>query len=135
DDRSGHALLVKQPRERDRGRLFAEIGAEFLPALELRADAFVARLHALTSRGVARGDHATQHAAGERAPRDHAESVHAARGKHFELDGARGEVVEALLAHESEEMASLRGFVRLCDVPAGEVAAPDVHHLALLYEG
>src|SRR5205823_2004902 len=105
------------------------------PPLELRTDAFIARLHALTSRSVARGDHATQHASGKRAPRDHAEPVHAARGMHFELDGARGEVVEALLTDESEEMASLRRFVRLGDVPAGEVAAADVHHLALVQEG
>ena len=92
----------------------------------------VARLHALAARGVGTG--AAQHAARERAPRDDAEPVRAARGQHFELDRARREVVEALLAHEPEEVARLGRFVRLRDVPAREVAAADVDDLALLHE-
>ena len=119
--------LVQQPRERDRGRLLAELGAELLPPLELRAHRFVARVAgSCAARCRRRLLMTAEHPARERAPRDHAEAVVAARGEHFELDGARREVVEALLAHEAEEVARLRGFVRLRDVPAREVAAADV---------
>ena len=63
-----------------------------------------------------------------------AESVAAARREHFELDRSRRKVVEALLAHQAEEVALGRGLVRLGDVPAREVAAADVDHLALVDE-
>ena len=54
-------------------------------------------------------EHAAEQPAAERAPRDHAEAVRAARRDHLELDGARGEVVQALLGDQAEEVARRRG--------------------------
>src|SRR5262249_38396306 len=113
---------MQEPRQRDRGRFLAELRAELLPPFELRADAFVARLHRLPSRDVATREIAPEHPARERAPRNHAEPVEPARLEHLELDRARREVVQTLLADESEKVPRFRRFVRLRDVPAGEVA-------------
>src|SRR5207245_8796425 len=96
---------LQQPRERDRGRLLAEPGAELLPLLELRAHRFVARVQALAARGVSRSGHAAEHPAREWAPRNDREAVRAARGEDLELDRPRCEVVEALLADQAEEVA------------------------------
>ena len=79
-------------------------------------------------------EHAGEQPAPQRAPRDHAHPVVLARREHLELDRPLGEVVDALLGHEPEEMTSLRGLVRLRDIPAGEVAPTDVDDLALLHE-
>jgi hypothetical protein len=122
--------LVEEPCERDGGRFFADLGAELLPALELRSHVLVARLRVLAA-GATVGRVTAEHAARERAPRNNAEAVAAARREHFELDRARRQVVEALLAHETKEVARLRGFIRLRDVPAREVAAADVDDFAL----
>src|SRR5262249_56171040 len=75
-----------------------------------------------------------EQSAPERTPRDHADPVRTARREHLELDGARGEVVQTLLRDQSQEVARRGGGVRLCDVPAGEVAAADVQDLALRHE-
>jgi hypothetical protein len=52
------------------------------------------------------------------------------RGDDLQLDGAGGEVVDALLRHQAHEVAG--GGDALCsgDVPAGEVAAAEVDHVA-----
>src|SRR5207249_1154651 len=68
-------------------------------------------------------ERAAEQAASQRAPRDHPDAVRAARGEHLQLDRARAQVVEALLGDEPEEVACRRPGVRLCDLPAGEVAA------------
>ena len=108
--------------------------AEGFPLRDLRSDRLVARVQVLApSRGLPL-QHPAEHAAGERAPGDHREAVRAARREHFELHRARREVVEALLAHEAEEVAVLRRLVRLRDVPAREVAAPDIDDLARVDE-
>src|SRR5438270_181402 len=41
------------------------------------------------------------------------------------------DVVEALLAHKAHEVPLVRQLIRLRDVPAGEVRAAHVEHLAL----
>ena len=105
-----------------------------LPLLELRASPSRSAAAPSGAGRVRRARHPAEHPAGERAPRDHAEAVAAARRQHFELDRARHQVVQALLAHQPEEVARAGGLVRLRDVPAGEVAAPDVDDLALLDE-
>src|SRR5829696_40579 len=137
DDGRGDDRVGEEPRERNVGRRVTELGAELLPLLELRAhglDAILDVLVAATTTGGAVGEHAAEQPTTERAPRDHADAVVLARGEHFELDGAGVEVVEALLRHEAERPSPLGGFVRLHDVPAGEVAAAHVEHFALLYE-
>src|SRR5689334_13439376 len=86
------------------------------------------------ARAPARGDlleRAAEEPAGERAPRDDAEPERAARGEHLELHRPRREVVEALLGDEPEEVARRGRGLRARDVPAREVAAADVHDLAL----
>src|SRR5437016_4585796 len=47
---------------------------------------------------------------------------------------ARRQAVDALLRHQTQEVARRRRGARLRDLPAGEVAAPDVEHLPLLDE-
>src|SRR5207302_2478759 len=116
-----------------RGGLLADLRAELLPPLELRPQRLVARVRVLAARGVGRL-RAAEHPARERTPRDDTEAVVPARGEHFELDRARREVVEALLAHEPEEVAARRSLVGLRDVPAREVAAADVDDLAVVDE-
>src|SRR5262249_17035045 len=75
-----------------------------------------------------------EQSAPERAPRDHADPVRTARREHLELDGARREVVQALLRDQAQEVARRGGGVRLRDVPAGEVAAADVQDLPPRHE-
>ena len=81
-----------------------------------------------------RCSNATEQPAGQRAPRDDADSVVAASRQHFELDRADEQVVVTLFADQPERAASHGPLVGLGDVPAGEVAAADVDDLALLYE-
>src|SRR5205823_4613879 len=80
-------------------------------------------------------EHAAEHAALQRAPRDETEAVRLACGHHLELDRAIDQVVERLLAYEPVEVTRARRLVRLRDVPAGEIRGADVDHLALLDEG
>src|SRR5439155_1482430 len=74
DDRRGHGRGIEEPRQRHVGRLLAELAAEALPRLELRAtllDALpdpLARPPAL----VRLAEHPAEQSARERAPRDHA---------------------------------------------------------------
>jgi hypothetical protein len=55
-------------------------------------------------------------------------------GDDFELDGAGGEVVEALLADRAEEVPLAGELLGGRDVPGGEVAAADVEHFAFADE-
>jgi hypothetical protein len=55
-------------------------------------------------------------------------------GDDLELDGAGGQVVEALLADQAHEVPLAGELLGRCDVPAGEVAAADVEHLAFADE-
>ena len=72
-----------------------------------------------------------QQASAERAPRDDADPVRLTRRQHLELDHAGVEVVEALLRHQPQRAPPPGGLVGLHHVPAGEVRAADVQHLAL----
>ncbi len=67
----------------------------------------------------------------QRRPRDQAEAVVLGGRDDLQLDGALQQVVDRLLAGETEEVAGLRALLRLGDVPAGEVAGADVDDLAL----
>src|SRR5207248_11567422 len=80
-------------------------------------------------------EHPTEQSAVQRAPWDDAEPIVLRGRKHLELELAAGEVVERLLADEAHEVSRPRGFLRGGDVPAGEVAAPDVEDLALRAQG
>src|SRR5262249_34420828 len=115
---------------------FAELAAQRLVALELRAMLLDRHPRAIgrapSGRGL--GQSARQHAAGERAVRDQAHAEGAAGGDHLELDHARAQAVQALLAPQAEEPALRGDAVRLRNVPAGEVAAADVDHLALAHQ-
>src|SRR4029077_3603012 len=111
----------------------AQLAAESLVLLELGAVPLdrlaqpIGRAPALRQLAA----RAAEQAASERAPRDHAEPVRPARGDDLELDRARGEVVEALLGDQPERVPGRGRAARLRNVPAGEVAAPRVDHLAL----
>lgn len=58
----------------------------------------------------------------EWAPRDQADTVVTQGGDDLQLDGAGGEVVEALLADQPHEMPLGGELLSGRDVPAGEVA-------------
>ncbi len=60
-----------------------------------------------------------------------ADPVGLTRRQHLELDHAGVEVVQALLRHQPQRAPPPGGLVGLHDVPAGEVRAADVQHLAL----
>src|SRR5205814_50190 len=132
DDRRADGGVGEQPGERDVGGRRAELAAEALVRLELRAVPLDALLEAFARAAALLRllERAAEQAARERAPRDHPDAVRAARGQHLQLDRARAQVVEALLGDEPEEVARRRPGVRLRDLPAGEVAAPHVHDLA-----
>ena len=134
DDRARDAVLREEPRQGDGGRLLTEVGAQLLPLLQLRAQLVDAlqRLRRLAARAVGVAEHTAEQPARQRAPRDHADAVLAARRQHLELDGAHQQVVVALLADEAERVNTGGGLVGADDVPAGEVAAADVGDLALL---
>ena len=72
----------------------------------------------------------SEQAAAQRAVRDESQTEVPQRGDDLQLDGAGGEVVDALLRHQAHEVAG--GSDALCggDLPAGEVAATEVDHLA-----
>src|SRR5207244_6187759 len=136
DDRRGHRRAAEQPGECHVGRRLTELATEPLPGLDLRATL----LHPLPDplarpASLARPrERAREQPARERAPGQETEAVGPAGRDHLELHGSRGEVVEALLGHEAEEVALGGDGVRLRDVPAGEVAAPDVDHLPRRHE-
>ena len=75
--------------------------------------------------------HPRKQAARERAPRDHAEPVFAAGGKHFEFGAALDQVVQALLGHEAELVSCARTLVRLGDFPSRKIAGTRIRDLAL----
>src|ERR1700722_17241884 len=161
DDRGGHRGLVQQPGQRDPGRVLAEVGAERLVGLDLGPDLLdglgrpasrappAGRTRILTARtraagpariraaGTARArsavppEHPAQHPAVQRAPRDDPDAVSLAGGQHLQLDRARREVVQGLLAYQPEHRAAGGSLLGLGDVPAREVRRAHVNDLAL----
>jgi hypothetical protein len=128
---------VQQPGKRYVGGLFAELVAERFVGFEPRLVLLDIRLipaeaAATTFAGVCEGP--AEHPPSERAPRDQAEAVVAKGGDDLELDRAVGQVVEALLADQAHEVLLACELLGGRDVPAGEVAAADVEHLALADE-
>src|SRR5262249_11137662 len=71
-----------------------------------------------------------EEAARERAPGQHPDPMRAARGDDLQLDGAGAQIVEALLGDDAEEVPGGRRTRGLRDLPASEVAAPDVEDLS-----
>ena len=123
---------MKQPCQRDVGRLGAELAAERLIGLELTAD----RLHPLqqVNRGtciVCRLERAGQEPSVQRAVGDQADAQAPQSRHQLHLDTPLGQVVEALLGGEPEEVPGIGGRLGQGDVPGGEVAAAHVGHLAL----
>jgi len=98
-------------------------------AFDVFSDAFGA---ATTFRGLTQN--AAEQPAGERAPRNQSKPKCFARRNDFQLDGARVEVVEALLADQPQHLAPRGDAVGLGNVPGGEVAAADVDDLAFTDE-
>src|SRR5205823_6116899 len=120
DDRRGDGGVGEQPGERDVGGRLAELAAEGLVRLELRAVPLDALLQPFARPAALLRllERAAEQAARERAPRNHPDAVRAARGEHLQLDRARAQVVEALLGDEPEEVARRRPGVRLRELPA-----------------
>src|SRR5207253_8168517 len=67
----------------------------------------------------------------ERAIRDQADSEGAQCRDQLHLDGARSEVVQALLRGQTQEVARRGGALSKGHVPGGEIAAADVADLAV----
>ena len=78
--------------------------------------------------------HAAQQAARQRAPGDHAQAVGLAGRDDFQFDHAVIQVVQALFADQTHEMAGFCSFTGPDDVPAGKVGRANIDHLALLDE-
>ena len=131
------AGLVQQPGQRDVGRLLAELGAELLLLLELRRGASRSR-----ACDVARGAPAVGLRSSSAPPSSpppsglhgitpdavRAGTPGAPRARPCARRGCRG----SARTTSPRKCRRARGLVRLRDVPAGEVAAADVEHLALL---
>src|SRR4051794_17574708 len=138
DDRAGHRRLVQQPRQADQGRRGTQHVAEGLVGLDRGAVLLEAALGPLVEAALALlrlTDDAAEQAALQRAPRDHAEPVLLRGGQHLQLDVPDEQVVDGLLADQAEEVAVPGRLLRLSEVPAREVAAADVEHLALCDKG
>src|SRR6202042_1624098 len=75
--------------------------------------------------------YAAQQPSVQGAPRNDPDAVALAGGQHFQLDGARREVVQRLLTDQPERRAAQRRFLGLGDMPPREVRRPDVDDLAL----
>ncbi len=89
DDGGGHSCVVQHPGEADVGGMFAKVAAEVFPLLDLRPVLLDALLHGFAGAAtllVHLFQHAAEHAAGQRAPRNHAEAIFAAGGQHFHFD-------------------------------------------------
>ena len=94
--------------------LLAELGAQRLPRLELRAVLLDLPLRVLAAsagpRCLARSAPPSKPPR-ERAPGDQAQPVACGRRDHLELDRSRVQVVEALLGHQPERVPRARGLV------------------------
>src|SRR6185369_4809291 len=130
----------QHPGQRDVRRLLAELGAEALERVDLRA---VARNHvlrplALPAPGApvpavpALALRAAQRPAAERAVRDQPQAVRGAGGRNLELHRALDQAVLALLADQAQEVAARRRLAGPGDVPPREVRRADVDDLPLL---
>jgi len=75
--------------------------------------------------------HAGEQAARERAPRQQPNAIVAGGAQHLQLDGPLDQVVDRLLRGQAEEVPGLRGLLGSGKVPASEVAAADIAHLAV----
>src|SRR5262249_10813043 len=136
DDRRRHRRLAEEPGEGDvRGRV-AQLAAEALVGVQLRTPFLDAPPDAVAPAAALRDPRAraAEQPARERAPRDDADPERPARRDQLELDRPRGEVVEALLGDEPEEVTRRGRRLRHGDVPGREVAAPDVEDLALRHQ-
>src|SRR5438128_3388221 len=136
DDGRRDGRVVQHPCQRHLGGRVAQLATERLVG---RHPVTVALEQALLplARAPALGrllQGAAQEPSRERAVRNEPEAVRAAGRDDLELDRARHQAVDALLRHQTQEVARRRRGARLRDLPAGEVAAPDVEHLPLLDE-
>src|SRR5262249_12876438 len=114
-------------------RLVAEVRAQRLPRLELGPVGLDLALEAARA-STSFGDHPqrpAEDATPQWAPGDDTHAVVDAGRQDLELDGAGVQVVQALFRDQPQRTPPGRGFVGLDDVPAREVAAPHVDHLAL----
>src|SRR5215469_9234233 len=124
---------MQQPGQRYCSRLLAEFLAEHLVRLDLVAVPLYGLLRPASEATPALAllpEDAAEQAAFQRRPRDDADSVVESGGQHLQLDRPGHQVVDALLADESEESASNCGVIGLRDVPGGEVRRADIEDLA-----
>src|SRR5580658_2650445 len=115
--------------------MLAQLFAERLVALDLCAvcgEQLLRLLRRRTTTGLLFREDAPQQPLHQRAPRDDADAVVLRRGDDLLLDMALDEVVQALLAHEPQEVAAASGLLRLRDRPARKVRRADIEHFALL---
>lgn len=124
---------MQQPGQGDVRRLRADLGTQLLVRLQSVPVAFDGLPH--LRRGpasvLALLQDTAEQATAQRAPWDQPYPVVAQGGDDFEFDGAGGEVVQALLGGQTQEVAGACLALRGRDLPAGEVAAAHIGDLAL----
>ncbi|MNS88881.1 hypothetical protein D3C72_1228730 [compost metagenome] len=127
---------MQEPGQGHVGGVLAQVLAERLVALQLGPELLDLGLDALggAAAGLGLGQRPAEQAAAQGAPGYHAEAILARRRQHLELDRTLGQVVEALLRDQAQEVPAPGLLVGLGDVPAREVRAAHVEHLALFDE-
>src|SRR5262249_38131814 len=122
--------------DRHVGRALAQISAQFLVRLDLGAPLLnlVADLVPGPPALLDRAERASEEAAGERTPRDHAKAVALPCRRNLQSGFPNRQSLSALLGDETKEVPAPRLLVGLGDVPSSEVAAPRVDALARLHE-
>src|SRR6202042_3557816 len=107
DDGPGYAVLVQQPGQGDAGRLLADLIAQALVRLDFLAVA-LDRLPRPACQAAAPFslllEHSAEHAALQRRPGNHADSVVDRGRQNLELDLAGHQVVDGLLADQAKEI-------------------------------
>src|SRR5690606_38670002 len=120
DDRRGYRGLVQQPGQGELARLVAQLGRQVLVGGELVP---------VPRHGLGRAalqppdplvlllDHAAEQAAVQRGPGDDADAVVLGGRDHLELDAALDQVVQRLLADQTQVAAPVRRLLRRGEVP------------------
>ena len=135
DDGGRDRLILQHPRDGDVGGFLTQLAAQVLPRLDLAPVLFQLLLDALARPAplilffqYAAEQTAREWRPGESRPRRRTPT----RGDHFQFDVAVQQVIDALFADKSEEIAPLCCLVRLRDMPTREVGRADIQHFPLL---
>jgi hypothetical protein len=99
DDRGRDRRLMQQPSQRGVGRRLTELTTQLLVGLQLRSELLEPLLHPIIGTAPVAGllQRTPEQAAAQRAVRDKSQTEVPQRGDDLQLDGAGGEVVDALL--------------------------------------